>query len=273
MANYDLNGRLKITVNEVGGPPPIPATTYPLMQGFKTTNLADVYRSNANGVLPGANNFVAVGLTFPFDNRDTGGYQLLVNNFFQSGAEIYGWGIYWSYGNITVGYIRNNGGTGFLEEASVAQSAWNDVHRKGTFQAVGIRLSGAGPSSAGTLEIWLGGAIFATSTAAGNGALRVNTGGPLNLGGGGLFFQELAMQGACCGLGYFEGTTTNDNMRGIMIDSLQIGRVPTGRLAWNVIANGSQMLTIPATFTSTVGSVLFDRIGSPTIMNLGGVTL
>ena len=276
MANYDLNGRLKVSISGSvggGGGGSTPQITYPNIQGFQTSDLANIYQSNAIGVCPGADNFIAVGLCFPFDNRNSGGYQLLLNNFYQSGPNIYGWGIFWNYGVISVGYIRNDGSNGTLELSSVSQTNWNDIQKKGTFHAIGLRLYGAGAGSAGTLEIWINGCMFLSTVAGGNGILRVNTGGNMSLGGGGLYFQELPMNGGVCGFGYYQGTVTTDLMREIMIDSYQIGKVPAGKVAWNVIANGSQMVTTPSSFTSTVGSVLFNKVGSPTAINLGGTTL
>lgn len=273
MANYDNYGRLKIALSGSGGggggPSPV-IRSYPIIEGFQTSDLADVYRSNANGVMTGADDFVAVGLCFPFDNRNSGGYQLLVNNFYQSGPDIYGWGIFWSYGTVAVAYIRDDGATGTLEMSTAAQTVWNDVQRKGTLHSIGLRLTGAGPASAGVLELWLGGAKFITTTATGNGSLRINSAGPMNLGGGGLYFQELAMNGGVCGLGYYVGTVSEDDMRSIMVDTLQTGSIPESTIAWDVVIRGTTMSPIPSSFTTDVGSVLFDRVGSPTALVLGG---
>lgn len=232
-------------------------TTRP--SGFYTTASTAFYRS-ANGIAPGADDFIAIVLVTPTTNRSSSTVQPIISN--KSLGSNLGWALGWFYGPLVFDIYDAVDG---VLEASVASTAYSFDVNKGKAHAVGIRVrTESGPEL--VTEIWIGGAIFASANRA-NGNVSPSTGTPLDIGGGAFFGDEAGPNAYFLGAGYYEGRISEMEMTALMNYCQKFGVIPERALVWTNLYLGNNVGNLPTTWTdsglATVNGPLTKQ-GAPT---------
>lgn len=222
-------------------------------QGFQTNNLADYYGSTSTGLCPGADDFIATVLVVPFQ-LNLAKVELIVDN--TQGAS--GWRIFWSYGNIEVDVYD---GTGSVVACNVSTVSYNSVPRYGDMHVITLRCRQV--SGATEVSAWVGSAHRGIQSST-QPNVTPGTSATLKLGSGALFGEEFALNGGIYGLGYYEGTVTDDELRTLQGLCAAQGTIPLTALPWDNVYLGSSFASVPTTVSPTIGSGTFTKQGSPT---------
>lgn len=227
--------------------------------GIYSTQTTAFYRS-ANGVAPGANDFIAVAIISPTINRDATGVMPIMSN--KNFATPAGWTIGWNYGPLVLD-VYGSGGTC---EASVATTAFNFDMNKGRMLAIGVRVRLETTTTVG--EIWIGTGIAGSASMI-IGGTTVASGTPLDLLGGSFFGDEKGSAVYLLGMGYYEGRISEMEMTQLMGYCQKYGTIPTSAVNWGQLYLGEDMKFLPATLTNRGQTASSDltKNGTPTAID------
>lgn len=233
------------------GAPGAPGSV-PYVMGFQSTASTDFYQSSAT-VFPGADDFIVVALAVPFTGRNGSKIHTIAENV--SGTT--GWRLLWNYGFL---YAVVRDGSNAELEVSIPLTTYTPVQRSGEFLAAALRVRQVG----GVLEasLWVGPASKALNTGANPGMAASS--GLLAVGFADRFGEGVALDGAVLGLGYYEGTITDSDLRTLMGRCYGDRALPTDVITWTTAWLGSAFSTAPATVNASVGTGVLNRQGSPT---------
>lgn len=222
-------------------------------QGFQTADLANYYQVPAAdaGACPGADDFIVVVLVSPFVLRSA-----FADIIVQSGAWATGWRFEWNAGNLR-GLVFSTGPTGV--DCVTGSTYVSDVNL-GHMHAIALRVFQNGGNT--DAQLWLGPAVVAVST--GPATVIPSVGDQMLVGSGTSFGDERALNGGIYGLGYFEGTATDDQMRALMGRCIAEQAIPYDALAWDNLWLGATVVGAPATWPATAGAVDLERVAAPT---------
>ena len=224
-------------------------------QGFQTGNAADYYQDPAAGTAPGADDFVVLAACATFENRDPGGVQIVAQNV----SGLSGWRIAWSFGSLIFEAFDSTGASVITGPGLV--DYYPDA-AKGHLHALALRARQVG----GVLSVegWLGPCRIAAPV---TGAAGMNpaVAGQLSLGANAIF--SAAFNGAVFGLGYYEGTVSDDDLREALGDTIMQGTVPLKTsIPFSLLYDGwalTQGAPSGAVWTPTVGPSTLARQGAP----------
>ena len=222
--------------------------------GFQSSATTDFYRASAAGVCPGSNDFLVVALAVPFTERDGSKIHTIADN--SSGST--GWRITWGYGLILANVFDSLGG---LVAVSVPSSVFDPGSHAGDLLCVALRVRQVlGVTQA---SVWVGPAQRAVANGTDPG-VAPSTAGLLAVGFADLFGEGTSLDGGVLGLGYYNGTITDDVLRVLMGRCGHDGELPTDVITWTTAWLGSALSTAPATAVASVGTGTLNRQGSPT---------
>lgn len=231
--------------------------------GFQSLNLADYYvvpGASGGTVCPGADDFIFVVLAVPFVTRDGTGYDMIAQNAGGAGGAARGWRLQWANGSDLEADVYVTG-PGVVTAISAAATYSADYGKLGHMHALAIRCY----QSAGNtvLELWCGPARIAVAVGVGGVLPASNAADVMTIASGVVFGNERALNGGIYGVGYYEGTRTDDQMRALMGRCLTELRIPDD-VVWDSRWQGVDVVTAPATWAATDGGVALDRAGTPT---------
>lgn len=221
-------------------------------RGFRSTSLADHYAAGSAGLVPGADNFIAIVGWVPQANRNGAKIETLAEC--RNGAT--GWAIRYEYGILTVLAFDSVGGVASAIVPTTGNYAPNQ--ERGKLHMIGLRAFQSGGLL--NVEAWLGPERYNTSVA--GAGMAPGTLGTFQLANAITFGDESAVNGTITGFAYFDSTVTDAQMRAIMGDAIQRGRIDPNALAWDAIYQGTDVQTAPATWSGTPAAL--NRVGSPT---------
>ena len=231
-----------------------PAESAVPSSGFQSSATTDFYRASAIGVCPGSNDFLVVALAVPFTERDGSKIHTIADN--SSGST--GWRITWGYGLILANVFDSLGG---LVAVSVPSSVFDPGSHAGDLLCVALRVRQVlGVTQA---SVWVGPAQRAVANGTDPG-VAPSTAGLLAVGFADLFGEGTSLDGGVLGLGYYNGTITDDVLRVLMGRCGHDGELPTDVITWTTAWLGSVLSTAPATAVASVGTGTLNRQGSPT---------
>jgi len=185
-------------------------------QGFQSSATADNYASTVVGDMPGADDFIVTALCMPFNDRNTSGNQIIAENVLGST----GWRIAWIFGTLSFSVFDSLGNE---IAADAGASDYDGLMAKGRMHVLTLRARQAG----GVLSVegWCGPARIASPSSSAAAGMSPAVAGTLQLGQG-VGFTTVPLDGAVFGLGYFEGTVTDDVLRQVQGDALMCGTLP-----------------------------------------------
>lgn len=224
-------------------------------QGFKSENPADYYRDPIAGNAPGADDFVVVVACTTFADRDPGGVQIVAQNV----NGFTGWRIAWSFDALVFEIFD---GTATPISTGPGVTNYNQFLSKGHLHALALRAQ----SVSGVLSVdgWIGPARFA-APASRTSSMSPAVGGQLSMGADAVFSS--AFNGGIFGMGYYEGTVTDDELRETLGDTIMQGGVPVKTaIPFTLLYDGwslAQGAPSGAVWTPSVGTGTLDRQGTP----------
>lgn len=222
-------------------------------RGFRSTSLADHYAAGSAGLVPGASNFIAIVGWVPQANRNGAKIETLAEC--RSGAT--GWAIRYEYGLLTV--VAFDGAGGAVSATVPTPTNYAPGQERGKLHMIGLRAYQNGGVL--TVESWLGPERFVTTVGAAAG-MTPGAAATFQLANAVTFGDESAVNGTITGFAYFDSTVTDAQMRTIMGDALQRGRIDPAALAWDAIYQGTDVQTAGATWSGTPAAL--NRAGAPT---------
>lgn len=230
---------------------PVASTDIPLIDSYRGWSASNHYISAAAAV-PGAADMVASIL---FRNRllDGGGKRVCGSFNAFSAA---GWDISLDAAGGAIVTVVNGAGTGFSAGASLEIYEPLAIER-GRLQLVTLRYVDGTP---GTLECWINGGLIETTSVTGGGFTAGSIPFYLGFEAG---FSATFGDGEICGVGYFEGVSTADDIVDSWDETAVGGAIATGgTIAWDNIwtLTGAP----PASLVDSVGAVALTRVGSLT---------
>lgn len=222
--------------------------------GFQSSASTDFYRASAALVCPGADDFLVVALAIPFTGRDLSKIHTIAENV--SGSS--GWRLTWGYGALLCNVFDS---TNDLIAASIPTAIFDPVREAGRMLVAALRVRQVGGFT--QVSLWVGPAQKAVTTGP-NPGVAPSAAGLLAVGYADLFGEGTALDAGVMGLGYYEGTVTDDTLRVLMGRCGADGALPTDVITWTTAWLGSSLATVTSTINASVGTGTLNRQGSPT---------
>lgn len=211
--------------------------------GFISESTANFYELSAAGAMPGAADFVAVVMCVSLANRNGAAFEPIFSKVDASLTE--GWYIAWSFGQVEA-YVKCSA-TSVSVFATTAE--YNPNLNRGHLLCVGLRVWSSGGDV--FAELWIGPAMYSSSTAAGQTVVA-------NTADAGRALASALTSGPSnavfAGLGYYAGTVTTAQMREIMGRCVAQATIPEDVISWTSVYQGQDVDTAPATWTPSVGT-------------------
>jgi hypothetical protein len=221
--------------------------------GFQTQSAANFYSASVAGVCPGANDFIVVALAVPFTGR-AGGFEQMIAATTSGNT---GWRLGWIFGQLGLQVFDGGGGPPLNLGIPISVVAIEQL--AGKQHAICARVRQVGGNT--DISLWVGPAqkgslvgVAGVSPSA-LGTLRVGSA----LGG-----SVIEMDGCVCGLGYYEGTQTDDQLRVLMGRCIKDWDLPLDLVPWTSAWTGADLAGVAASIPATVGTGTLTRQGAPT---------
>lgn len=222
-------------------------------QGFQTANIADYYLDPAAGTAPGADDFLVLTTFALFSDPNPGGVQIIAQSV--SGAS--GWRIAFSFG-VLICEVYD--GTGASIVTGPGPAGFNPDMCKGHLLALALRARQVGGVL--SVECWLG--PCRVSVDSGAAGMTPSVAGQLSVGANAVFSD--ALNGAVFGVGYYEGTVTDDELRQAMGACIVQGEPPQmSTVPYDLLYSGwslAQGSPAGAVWTPTIGASTLNRQGA-----------